>query len=129
MSVSSALKPQVCPYAGALALNKQSGVFMFFVCTWAQDERPADLHMAQPNVPVIKTGHIPPARPGMFFVRRPFMVQGVPLASSLHVASLSFKHALFDTGPGSPRVLHRQSLKFRCRCKTPPGSQLLASLA
>jgi hypothetical protein len=21
-----------------------------FVCTWAQDERPADLHMAQPNV-------------------------------------------------------------------------------
>jgi hypothetical protein len=22
------------------------------VCTWAQDERPADLHMAQPNVPV-----------------------------------------------------------------------------
>jgi hypothetical protein len=32
------------------------------VCTWAQDERPADLHMAQPNVPVIKTGHIPPAR-------------------------------------------------------------------
>jgi hypothetical protein len=34
-----------------------------FVCTWAQDERPADLHMAQPNVPVMgKTGHIPPAR-------------------------------------------------------------------
>jgi hypothetical protein len=32
------------------------------VCTWAQDERPADLHMAQPNVPVSKTGHIPPAR-------------------------------------------------------------------
>jgi hypothetical protein len=28
----------------------------------AQDERPADLHMAQPNVPVSKTGHIPPAR-------------------------------------------------------------------
>jgi hypothetical protein len=27
-----------------------------FVCTWAQDERPADLHMAQPNVPVSKTG-------------------------------------------------------------------------
>jgi hypothetical protein len=26
-----------------------------FVCTWAQDERPADLHMAQPNVPVSKT--------------------------------------------------------------------------
>jgi hypothetical protein len=24
------------------------------VCTWAQDERPADLHMAQPNVPVGK---------------------------------------------------------------------------
>jgi hypothetical protein len=23
-----------------------------FVCTWAEDERPADLHMAQPNVPV-----------------------------------------------------------------------------
>jgi hypothetical protein len=22
------------------------------VCTWAQYERPADLHMAQPNVPV-----------------------------------------------------------------------------
>jgi hypothetical protein len=21
-----------------------------FICTWAQDERPADLHMAQPNV-------------------------------------------------------------------------------
>jgi hypothetical protein len=32
------------------------------VCTWAQEERPADLHMAQPNVPVSKTGHIPPAR-------------------------------------------------------------------
>jgi hypothetical protein len=31
------------------------------VCTWAQDECPADLHMAQPNVPVSKTGHIPPA--------------------------------------------------------------------
>jgi hypothetical protein len=29
-----------------------------FVCTWAQDERPADLHMAQPNVPVSKTGQI-----------------------------------------------------------------------
>jgi hypothetical protein len=29
---------------------------MAFVCTWAQDERPADLHMAQPNVPVSKTG-------------------------------------------------------------------------
>jgi hypothetical protein len=27
-----------------------------FVCTWAQDERPVDLHMAQPNVPVSKTG-------------------------------------------------------------------------
>jgi hypothetical protein len=27
-----------------------------------QDERPADLHMAQPNVPVSKTGHIPPAK-------------------------------------------------------------------
>jgi hypothetical protein len=24
------------------------------VCTWAQDERPADLHMTQPNVPVSK---------------------------------------------------------------------------
>jgi hypothetical protein len=34
-----------------------------FVCTWAQhDERPADLHMAQPNVPASKTGHFPPAR-------------------------------------------------------------------
>jgi hypothetical protein len=32
------------------------------VCTRAQDERPADLHMAQPNVPVSKTGHIPLAR-------------------------------------------------------------------
>jgi hypothetical protein len=32
------------------------------VCTWAQDERPADLHMAQPNVPVGKTGHTTPAR-------------------------------------------------------------------
>jgi hypothetical protein len=27
------------------------------ICIWAQDERPADLHMAQPNVPVRKTGH------------------------------------------------------------------------
>jgi hypothetical protein len=26
------------------------GVLCF--CTWAQDERPADLHMAQPNVPL-----------------------------------------------------------------------------
>jgi hypothetical protein len=32
--------------------------FYLFVCTWAQDERPADLHMAQPHVPVSKTGHI-----------------------------------------------------------------------
>jgi hypothetical protein len=32
------------------------------VCTWAQDERPADLHMAQPNVPVSKTGQFPPAK-------------------------------------------------------------------
>jgi hypothetical protein len=37
-------------------------LYVYFVCTWAQDERPADLHMAQPNVPVSKTGHIPPAR-------------------------------------------------------------------
>jgi hypothetical protein len=27
------------------------------VCAWARDERPADLLMAQPNVPVSKTGH------------------------------------------------------------------------
>jgi hypothetical protein len=33
---------------------------MSIVCTWAQDERPADLHMAQPNVPVSKTGQFPP---------------------------------------------------------------------
>jgi hypothetical protein len=33
-----------------------------FDCTWAQDEHPAKLHMAQPNVPVNKTGRIPPAR-------------------------------------------------------------------
>jgi hypothetical protein len=33
-----------------------------FVCTWAQDEHPADLHMAQPNVPVSKTGQFPPAK-------------------------------------------------------------------
>jgi hypothetical protein len=39
-----------------------TGTRLGFVCTWAQDERPADLHMAQPNVPVSKTGHIPPAR-------------------------------------------------------------------
>jgi hypothetical protein len=30
------------------------------VCTCAQDERPAGLLMAQPNVPVSKTGHITP---------------------------------------------------------------------
>jgi hypothetical protein len=30
--------------------------------TWAQDERPADLHMAQPNVPVSKTGQFRPAK-------------------------------------------------------------------
>jgi hypothetical protein len=29
-------------------------VLCLFVCTWAQDERPADLHIAQPNVPVSK---------------------------------------------------------------------------
>jgi hypothetical protein len=23
-----------------------------YVCVWAQDKRPADLHMAQPNVPL-----------------------------------------------------------------------------
>jgi hypothetical protein len=28
-----------------------------YVLGLAQDERPADLHMAQPNVPVSKTGH------------------------------------------------------------------------
>jgi hypothetical protein len=32
------------------------------VCTWAQDERPADLHMAQPNVPVRQGIPGPPAR-------------------------------------------------------------------
>jgi hypothetical protein len=36
---------------------------ILFVCTWAQDERPADLHMAQPNVPAVsKTGQFPPAK-------------------------------------------------------------------
>jgi hypothetical protein len=29
---------------------KTSGWWRSCVCTWAQDERPADLHMAQPNV-------------------------------------------------------------------------------
>jgi hypothetical protein len=37
-------------------------VLLWVVCTWAQDERPADLHMAQPNVPVSKTGQFPPAK-------------------------------------------------------------------
>jgi hypothetical protein len=37
-------------------------LYSVYVCTWAQDERPADLHMAQPIVPVSKTGHFPPAR-------------------------------------------------------------------
>jgi hypothetical protein len=43
-------------YLGQLLTGQDSAY------TWAQDERPADLHMAQPNVPVSKTGHIPPAR-------------------------------------------------------------------
>jgi hypothetical protein len=39
------------------------GTSLQVVCTWAQlDERPADLRMAQPNVPVSKTGHFLPAR-------------------------------------------------------------------
>jgi hypothetical protein len=40
----------------------KKGYLAALVCTWAQNERPADLHMAQPNVPVSKTGHFPPAR-------------------------------------------------------------------
>jgi hypothetical protein len=40
----------------------QKGDAAVSVCTWAQDERPADLHMAQPNVPVSKTGQFPPAK-------------------------------------------------------------------
>jgi hypothetical protein len=39
-----------CGVYGTLAISFHN------VCTWAQDERPADLHMAQPNVPVSKTG-------------------------------------------------------------------------
>jgi hypothetical protein len=31
----------------SLPLEPEAG--SLFVCTWAQDERPADLHMAQPN--------------------------------------------------------------------------------
>jgi hypothetical protein len=42
------------------------------VRTWAQDERPADLHMAQPNVPVSKTGQFPPAK----LVRGGWAMQG-----------------------------------------------------
>jgi hypothetical protein len=38
------------------------GGWLLYVLGWAQDERPADLHMAQPNVPVSKTGQFPPAR-------------------------------------------------------------------
>jgi hypothetical protein len=34
---------------------------MQIVCTWAQDERCADLHMAQPNVSVSNKGQFPPA--------------------------------------------------------------------
>jgi hypothetical protein len=48
-----AISPAPCSLAGIVAL---------LICIWAQDERPADLHMAKPNVPVSKTGHIPPAR-------------------------------------------------------------------
>jgi hypothetical protein len=40
-----------------------------FKCTWAQDEHSADLHMAQPNVPVSKTGHIPPPKLWEVFVK------------------------------------------------------------
>jgi hypothetical protein len=41
-----------------------NALHLIIVCTWAQDERPADLHrhMAQPNVRVSKTGQIPPAK-------------------------------------------------------------------
>jgi hypothetical protein len=45
-----------------MLLNNIHLPFHFFLCPWAQDERPADLHMAQPNVPVCETGQFPPAR-------------------------------------------------------------------
>jgi hypothetical protein len=39
-------------FVGCRALSVSPCLSPVFVCTWAQDERPADLHMAQPNVPV-----------------------------------------------------------------------------
>jgi hypothetical protein len=51
------------------------------VCTWAQDECRAKLHMAQPNVPVSKTGHTPP---GFASVLR---VGGVECCQAVHVVS------------------------------------------
>jgi hypothetical protein len=38
-----------------LAGTSTATSLVLFGCTWAQDERPADLHMAQPDVPVSKT--------------------------------------------------------------------------
>jgi hypothetical protein len=43
-------------------LSCVTSIGVLCVCTWAQDERPADLHMAQPNVPVSKTGQFLPAK-------------------------------------------------------------------
>jgi hypothetical protein len=69
------------------------------ICTWAQDERPADLHMAQPNVPVSKTGHIPPAR----------LVRGSSDAGRPHrlstIGKLVYDPGVEEKRPGDHRVV------------------------
>jgi hypothetical protein len=49
------------PYIAYLVQGLRAQVsvtILDYVCTWAQDKRPAYLHMAQPNAPVSKAGHI-----------------------------------------------------------------------
>jgi hypothetical protein len=70
----------------------------FAVCTWAQDERPADLHMAQPNVSVSKTGHIPPAR---LFRRRSSGVAGRP-------------HSCYDRQAGGEHLMQSEAVCRMC---------------
>jgi hypothetical protein len=63
MLASNANSSQSCDALQQMTMGYifESSLFRVWYVLWAQDERPADLHMAQPNVPVSKTGHNPPA--------------------------------------------------------------------
>jgi hypothetical protein len=51
----------LCNLYGHMVITLDACIYFGF-CNSLDGRRPANLHMAQPNVPVSKTGHIPPAR-------------------------------------------------------------------